>query len=57
MAVMTWELDEGDDRDPCPMGCGRLTDDVAGGPCSVCWEACVEPDEHAGGGCAGTTTA
>lgn len=22
----------------CPMGCGRTTDDVAGGPCSECWK-------------------
>jgi hypothetical protein len=21
----------------CPMGCGRTTDDAAGGPCSSCW--------------------
>lgn len=36
-ATHTWELDEDDDRAPCPMGCGNLTDDVAGGPCSACW--------------------
>lgn len=23
---------------PCPMGCGSTTDDVAGGPCSACWD-------------------
>ena len=34
-ATHTWELDEDDDRAPCPMGCGNLTDDVAGGPCSA----------------------
>lgn len=28
-----------DDRDPCPMGCGRLTDDPYGGPCTACWSA------------------
>jgi S4 domain len=22
----------------CPMGCGRMTDDVYGGPCSTCWD-------------------
>lgn len=22
----------------CPMGCGRATDDVAGGPCTDCWD-------------------
>lgn len=25
--------------DTCPMGCGGMTDDVAGGPCSSCWDA------------------
>lgn len=25
--------------DLCPMGCGRTTDDVAGGPCKRCWDA------------------
>jgi hypothetical protein len=24
--------------EPCPMGCGRTTEDVAGGPCEACWE-------------------
>jgi hypothetical protein len=27
-----------DEPEPCPMGCGRTTDDVAGGPCTACWE-------------------
>lgn len=32
--------------DECPMGCGRTTDDVAGGPCSACWdEVPSDPDE------------
>ena len=22
----------------CPMGCGRTTEDTAGGPCAKCWE-------------------
>lgn len=22
--------------EPCPMGCGRTTDDAAGGPCTTC---------------------
>lgn len=25
--------------EPCPMGCGRATEDVYGGPCSACWGA------------------
>ncbi len=36
MATHEWELDGDDDREPCPMGCGNLTDDVAGGPCTGC---------------------
>lgn len=28
-------FDEGDE--PCPMGCGNLTDDPYGGPCEQCW--------------------
>jgi hypothetical protein len=23
----------------CPMGCGRTTEDVYGGPCKACWDA------------------
>lgn len=26
-----------DDPEPCPMGCGRTTEDVYGGPCKACW--------------------
>jgi len=47
MATHDWELDEDDDSDPCPMGCGNLTDDVAGGPCSQCWAAASEGGERA----------
>ncbi len=25
--------------DPCPMGCGRATEDPYGGPCGACWDA------------------
>lgn len=25
--------------DPCPMGCGELTEDPYGGPCRACWAA------------------
>lgn len=24
--------------EPCPMGCGRTTDDAYGGPCERCWD-------------------
>ncbi len=30
------KTDEDNEFDPCPMGCGRMTDDVYGGPCSDC---------------------
>lgn len=44
MTTYTYETDdEGDDVEPCPMGCGGLTDDPAGGPCESCWDAV--PDE------------
>ena len=26
------------DLQPCPMDCGRFTEDVAGGPCTACWQ-------------------
>lgn len=26
------------DHDPCPMGCGRTTEDPYGGPCRECWK-------------------
>jgi hypothetical protein len=26
------------EHDPCPMGCGRTTEDPYGGPCKACWE-------------------
>jgi hypothetical protein len=32
------DADPGDELEPCPMGCGGLTDDVAGGPCKTCWD-------------------
>ena len=31
-------MDSHETFDMCPMGCGRTTDDVAGGPCSACWD-------------------
>lgn len=27
-----------DEWEPCPMGCGGLTEDPYGGPCDRCWE-------------------
>ena len=30
--------DDYDEPEPCPMGCGRTTENVAGGPCYACWE-------------------
>lgn len=34
--------------DPCPQGCGNLTDDPYGGPCTDCWNAIY--DAKGGGG-------
>ncbi|MFB4273052.1 hypothetical protein [Nonomuraea sp. GTA35] len=28
-----------DEIDLCPQGCGRTTEDAAGGPCRACWDA------------------
>jgi hypothetical protein len=25
------------EHDPCPMACGRTTEDPYGGPCEACW--------------------
>lgn len=36
--------DDYDGPEPCPMGCGGLTDDVYGGPCSRCWSDLYSPD-------------
>jgi hypothetical protein len=33
-----WGEEYDDGPEPCPMGCGRTTDDVTGGPCSTCWQ-------------------
>jgi hypothetical protein len=32
------ELDQLPEYMPCPMGCGRTTDDPYGGPCTDCWD-------------------
>ncbi|MGW3346778.1 hypothetical protein ACWDA3_25995 [Nonomuraea rubra] len=29
--------------DLCPQGCGRTTEDAAGGPCNACWNAVTMP--------------
>lgn len=36
------------DAQGCPHGCGRLTDDPYGGPCSRCWAALDDYDSGAG---------
>lgn len=33
------------DAYPCPQGCGRLTDDPYGGPCTACWDAIANYDQ------------
>lgn len=49
---MEWEFPEDyDGNDPCPMGCGNITDDAYGGPCSHCWnETPGAGDDEFGGG-------
>lgn len=37
MAKFEWDFDLDDESEPCPMGCGGLTDDPYGGPCERCW--------------------
>jgi hypothetical protein len=38
-----------DEIDLCPQGCGRTTEDPAGGPCKACWDAVPMPGwEHHG---------
>jgi hypothetical protein len=34
------------DLEPCPMGCGRTTEDVYGGPCKACWDAVPDTEEE-----------
>lgn len=38
MAELTEENYLEDEPQPCPMGCGRTTEDPYGGPCEKCWE-------------------
>jgi hypothetical protein len=40
------EQDLLDNLDPCPMGCGFLTDDPYGGPCKRCWDTVPMPGEE-----------
>jgi hypothetical protein len=36
------------EHDMCPMGCGYVTEDVAGGPCNACWNRVYDdPSEGA----------
>lgn len=42
MAILEFLLPE-DSPDPCPMACGGLTEDAAGGPCKACW---AKTDRH-----------
>ena len=38
MPILEIISDEELEFDPCPMGCGRMTDDPYGGPCTQCWK-------------------
>lgn len=31
---------------PCPMGCGGMTDDPAGGPCKACWAKVYDKNRY-----------
>lgn len=31
---------------PCPMGCGRTTEDPYGGPCNKCWDEAPKDDNY-----------
>lgn len=44
---MTSEEDLRPYVDPCPMGCGGLTDDPYGGPCTRCWNAVYDRKRQA----------
>lgn len=44
MSTIVWEnLPDG--AQPCPQGCGGLTEDPYGGPCRACWDAVPTPGE------------
>lgn len=45
MAVQEFVFPSDSDLQPCPMGCGRITEDVAGGPCDACWSSIDEGPE------------
>ena len=38
MSVFRVEVLADSDVTPCPMGCGRMTEDPGGGPCHACWD-------------------
>jgi hypothetical protein len=56
MAIYEFVLPEGS-PDPCPMACGGLTEDAAGGPCKACWAKVPgpqdEPEDECPSGCVG----
>lgn len=33
MTINEYEFPSGSGLEPCPLGCGRMTEDEAGGPC------------------------
>ncbi len=42
----TWTFPEDyDGPEPCPLGCGNLTEDAAGGPCDACWRETLTNQE------------
>lgn len=45
MSVFRVEMPANSELTPCPMGCGRMTEDPAGGPCHACWALVSEEQE------------
>lgn len=38
MPIYQFDLPLDSDVEPCPMACGGMTEDAAGGPCQACWD-------------------
>jgi len=46
MPIHRYELPADANCEPCPMGCGGMTADPAGGPCQSCIAALYAEDEE-----------
>lgn len=45
MATYIYDLPLDSELEPCPMACGRMTEDPYGGPCQACWDALPRPGD------------